>query len=44
MLADPTALLAKDLDTYNEVDGMAERGDFTPHPASTVYGVDYQGI
>ena len=28
MLADPTALLAKDLDTYNEADGMAERGDF----------------
>ena len=28
MLADPTALLAKDLDTYNEADGVAERGDF----------------
>ena len=25
MLADPTALLAKDLDTYNEADGVAER-------------------
>lgn len=32
MLADPTALLAKDLDTYNEVDGMAERGDFIVSP------------
>ena len=32
MLADPTALLAKDLDTYNEADGMAERGDFIVSP------------
>ncbi|KLN76202.1 peroxiredoxin [Bifidobacterium bifidum] len=32
MLADPTALLAKDLDTYNEADGVAERGDFIVNP------------
>ena len=36
MLADPTALLAKDLDTYNEVDGMAERGDFIVSPEGKV--------
>ena len=36
MLAAPTALLAKDLDTYNEVDGMAERGDFIVSPEGKV--------
>ena len=36
MLADPTALLAKDLDTYNEADGMAERGDFIVSPEGKV--------
>ena len=36
MLADPTAVLAKDLDTYNEADGMAERGDFIVNPEGKV--------
>ena len=36
MLADPTALLAKDLDTYNEADGVAERGDFIVNPEGKV--------
>ena len=36
MLADPTALLAKDLDTYNEADGVAERGDFIVSPEGKV--------
>ena len=36
MLADPTALLAKDLDTYNEADGLAERGDFIVSPEGKV--------
>lgn len=36
MLADPTALLAKDLDTYNEADGTAERGDFIINPEGKV--------
>ncbi|MCI1218697.1 MAG: alkyl hydroperoxide reductase subunit C [Bifidobacterium crudilactis] len=36
MLADPTATLAKDLDTYNEADGTAERGDFIVSPEGKV--------
>ena len=36
MLADPTALLAKDLDTYNEANGVAERGDFIVSPEGKV--------
>ena len=37
-LTDPewTALLAKDLDTYNEADGVAERGDFIVSPEGKV--------
>lgn len=36
MLADPTARLAKDLDTYNEELGQAERGDFIINPDGKV--------
>ena len=36
MLADPTALLAKDLDTYNDQTGLAERGDFIINPEGKV--------
>lgn len=36
MLADPTATLAKDLDTYNEAEGKAERGDFILDPEGKV--------
>ena len=36
MLADPTALLARDLDTYNEELGQAERGDFIINPEGKV--------
>ena len=36
MLADPTALLAKDLDTYNAADRVAERGDFIVRPEGKV--------
>ncbi|NEG69157.1 redoxin domain-containing protein [Bifidobacterium choloepi] len=36
MLADPTALLARDLDTYNEETGFAERGDFIVDPDGKV--------
>ena len=36
MLADPTATLAKDLDTYNEAEGKAERGDFILSPEGKV--------
>lgn len=36
MIADPTALLARDLDTYNEKTGLAERGDFIIDPEGRV--------
>lgn len=36
MVADPTALLARDLDTYNEKTGLAERGDFIIDPEGKV--------
>ena len=36
MLADPTAVLAKDLDSYNEAAGLAERGDFILDPEGKV--------
>ena len=36
MLADPTAALARDLDTYNEALGQAERGDFIVNPEGKV--------
>ena len=36
MLAAPPALLAKDLDAYNEADGVAERGDFIVSPEGKV--------
>ena len=36
MLADPTATLARDLDTYNETTGLAERGDFILDPEGRV--------
>ncbi|AKV56178.1 peroxiredoxin [Bifidobacterium actinocoloniiforme DSM 22766] len=36
MLADPTATLARDLDTYNESEGKAERGDFILSPEGKV--------
>ena len=36
MLADPTAVLARDLDTYNEALGQAERGDFIVNPEGKV--------
>ena len=35
-LADPTAALARDLDTYNEALGQAERGDFIVNPEGKV--------
>ena len=36
MLADPTAILAKDLDSYSEESGLAERGDFILNPEGKV--------
>ncbi|MDO4913174.1 MAG: alkyl hydroperoxide reductase subunit C [Bifidobacteriaceae bacterium] len=36
LLADPTTVLARDLDTYNEESGMAERGDFIINPEGKV--------
>ncbi|MEE1296217.1 MAG: redoxin domain-containing protein [Bifidobacterium sp.] len=36
MIADPTAKLARDLDTYNEEGGVAERGDFILDPEGHV--------
>lgn len=36
MLADPTGALARDLDTYNEELGQAERGDFIINPEGKV--------
>lgn len=36
MLADPTAALACDLDTYNDETGLAERGDFIVNPDGKV--------
>ena len=44
MLADPTAVLAKDLDTYNEADGMAERGDFIVNPEGKVVAARRPGL
>ena len=40
MLADPTALLARDLDTYNEETGLAERGAFILNPEGKVVGYE----
>ncbi|KFI45897.1 peroxiredoxin (alkyl hydroperoxide reductase subunit C) [Bifidobacterium bohemicum] len=36
MIADPTNKLARDLDTYDEVNGQAERGDFIISPDGKV--------
>ena len=36
MLADPTGILAKDLDSYSEETGLAERGDFILNPEGKV--------
>jgi peroxiredoxin (alkyl hydroperoxide reductase subunit C) len=36
MLADPTATLARDLDSYNEETGLAERGDYILSPEGKV--------
>lgn len=36
MLADPTAVLAKDFDVYIEEDGLAERGSFIVNPEGEI--------
>lgn len=36
MLADPTAILAKDFEVYIEADGMAERGSFIVNPEGII--------
>lgn len=36
MLADPTALLAKNFEVYIEADGMAERGSFIVNPEGVI--------
>ena len=36
MLADPTGVLVRDLDAYNETSGMAERADFIVTPKGVV--------